>query len=49
MAQGGGSMKNGRDSPGKRLGVKRYGNERVTSGGILVRQRGLKFKPGLNV
>lgn len=49
MAQGGGSLKNGRDSAGKRLGVKRYGNEYVAAGNILIRQRGTRFKPGLNV
>ncbi|MFH1824515.1 MAG: 50S ribosomal protein L27 [Candidatus Firestonebacteria bacterium] len=49
MAKGGGSLKNGRDSAGKRLGVKRYSSERVTAGSILIRQRGTKFKPGLNV
>lgn len=45
----GGSSRNGRDSPGQRLGVKRYGGENVTSGNILVRQRGTKFHPGANV
>ncbi len=47
--KGGGSSRNGRDSKSKRLGVKRFGGERVTSGSILVRQRGTKFKPGNNV
>jgi large subunit ribosomal protein L27 len=47
--KGGGSSRNGRDSRSKRLGVKRYDGERVTSGSILVRQRGTKFKPGNNV
>lgn len=45
----GGSAKNGRDSHSKRLGVKRYGGEVVTAGAILVRQRGTRFAPGLNV
>jgi len=45
----GGSSRNGRDSPGQHLGVKRFGGERVTSGNILVRQRGTKFHPGHNV
>jgi large subunit ribosomal protein L27 len=45
----GGSSKNGRDSESKRLGVKRYGGERVISGNIIVRQRGTKFHPGINV
>ena len=45
----GGSAKNGRDSQSKRLGVKRYGGQRVTTGTILVRQRGTKFAPGVNV
>ena len=47
--KGGGSSKNGRDSKSKRLGVKKYAGERVISGNILVRQRGTKIKPGLNV
>lgn len=47
--KGAGSTKNGRDSNAKRLGVKRFGNERVRAGNILVRQRGMKFKPGANV
>jgi large subunit ribosomal protein L27 len=47
--KGGGSSRNGRDSKSKRLGVKRFDGERVTSGSILVRQRGTKFKPGNNV
>jgi large subunit ribosomal protein L27 len=42
----GGSSGNGRDSIGKRLGVKRFGGQRVTAGSILVRQRGTTFKPG---
>ncbi|MDH5407113.1 MAG: 50S ribosomal protein L27 [Gammaproteobacteria bacterium] len=45
----GGSTRNGRDSESKRLGVKRYGGEVVLAGNILVRQRGTKFHPGLNV
>ena len=45
----GGSSHNGRDSNAKRLGVKRYGGERVTSGSILIRQRGTRIHPGLNV
>ena len=45
----GGSSKNGRDSQSKRLGVKRYGGEQVVSGNILVRQRGTRFHPGVNV
>jgi large subunit ribosomal protein L27 len=47
--KGGGSSGNGRDSQSKRLGVKRFDGESVTSGSILVRQRGTKFKPGHNV
>ena len=47
--KGAGSTKNGRDSNAKRLGVKRFGGETVTAGNILVRQRGMKFKPGTNV
>jgi len=45
----GGSTRNGRDSESKRLGVKRYGGEDVLAGNILVRQRGTRFHPGLNV
>jgi large subunit ribosomal protein L27 len=45
----GGSTGNGRDSEGKRLGVKKFGGELVKSGNILVRQRGTKFHPGRNV
>lgn len=45
----GGSSKNGRDSAGRRLGVKRYGGEHVLAGNIIVRQRGTKFYPGKNV
>lgn len=44
-----GSSRNGRDSAGKRLGVKRYGGQQVTAGSILVRQRGTTFHPGSNV
>ena len=44
----GGSVKNGRDSDGKRLGVKRYGGQVVSAGEIIVRQRGSHFKPGSN-
>lgn len=47
--KGGGSSRNGRDSGGQRLGVKRYGGEAVRSGNILVRQKGTKFHPGVNV
>lgn len=45
----GGSSKNGRDSAGRRLGVKRYGGEMVLAGNIIVRQRGTKFYAGENV
>lgn len=45
----GGSSRNGRDSEGRRLGVKKYGGEEVISGNIIVRQRGTKFHPGDNV
>ena len=45
----GGSSRNGRDSNSQRLGVKRYGGMLVTSGSILVRQRGTRIKPGTNV
>ncbi len=44
-----GSSKNGRDSKPKYLGVKHYGGEQVVSGSILIKQKGTKFKPGLNV
>lgn len=47
--KGAGSTKNGRDSNAKRLGVKRFGGEKVKAGNILIRQRGMKFKPGSNV
>ena len=45
----GGSSRNGRDSAGQRLGVKKFGGEAVLAGNILVRQRGTKFWPGENV
>lgn len=47
--KGQGSSRNGRDSNAQRLGVKRFGGEKVISGNILVRQRGTKFHPGINV
>lgn len=47
--KGVGSSRNGRDSNPKRLGVKRYAGERVRAGNILVRQRGTRFHPGVNV
>lgn len=47
--KGQGSVRNGRDSHSKRLGVKRYGGQVVTAGSILVRQRGTKFTAGQNV
>ena len=47
--KGAGSTKNGRDSNAKRLGVKKFGGENVKAGNILIRQRGMKFKPGINV
>jgi large subunit ribosomal protein L27 len=47
--KGGGSTRNGRDSNAQRLGVKKYGGERVLAGNILVRQRGTKIHPGTNV
>ena len=47
--KGGGSSRNGRDSQAQRLGIKEYAGERVTAGSILVRQRGTKIHPGLNV
>ncbi len=51
MAQkkAGGSSRNGRDSAGRRLGVKKFGGEAVLAGNIIVRQRGTKMKPGSNV
>lgn len=45
----GGSTRNGRDSVSKRLGVKRFGGQAVLAGNILIRQRGTKFHPGVNV
>jgi len=45
----GGSGKNGRNSPGQRLGVKTFGSEHVTTGSIIVRQRGTRILPGANV
>ena len=45
----GGSSRNGRDSAGRRLGVKKFGGQIVISGNIIVRQRGTKFHPGSNV
>ncbi|MCL2567112.1 MAG: 50S ribosomal protein L27 [Alphaproteobacteria bacterium] len=45
----GGSSRNGRDSEGRRLGVKKFGGEQVITGNILVRQRGTKFHAGKNV
>jgi len=45
----GGSSNNGRDSAGRRLGVKKFGGEAVIPGNIIVRQRGTKFYPGVNV
>ncbi len=45
----GGSSRNGRDSAGRRLGVKKYGGEFVEAGNIIVRQRGTKWHPGKNV
>ena len=47
--KGGGSSRNGRDSNAQRLGVKKYAGEHVLSGNILIRQRGTRIKPGLNV
>ncbi len=47
--KGQGSVKNGRDSVSKRLGVKKFGNENVIAGNIIIRQRGTKFVPGKNV
>jgi large subunit ribosomal protein L27 len=47
--KGVGSSRNGRDSNSQRLGVKRFGGQQVTAGSILVRQRGTKFHPGINV
>ena len=47
--KGGGSSRNGRDSAGKRLGLKKFGGEQVIAGNIIVRQRGTKYHPGVNV
>jgi large subunit ribosomal protein L27 len=47
--KGQGASRNGRDSAGRRLGVKRFGGQRVRAGHILVRQRGTRFHPGANV
>jgi large subunit ribosomal protein L27 len=47
--KGAGSSRNGRDSHSKRLGVKKYAGEPVLAGNIIVRQRGMRIKPGLNV
>jgi large subunit ribosomal protein L27 len=47
--KGGGSSRNGRDSAGQRLGVKRFGGEKVSAGSIIIRQHGTKFHPGHNV
>jgi len=47
--KGAGSTKNGRDSNAKRLGVKKFGGQQVKAGNILIRQRGMKFRPGANV
>lgn len=47
--KGVGSSRNGRDSESKRLGIKKFGGERVRGGNILARQRGTKWKPGSNV
>jgi large subunit ribosomal protein L27 len=47
--KGGGSSRNGRDSNAQRLGVKAFAGETVTAGSILVRQRGTRFRPGVNV
>ena len=47
--KGGGTTRNGRDSESKRLGVKVYGGQAINAGGIIVRQRGTRVHPGLNV
>ena len=47
--KGAGSTKNGRDSNAKRLGVKKFGGQTAKAGSIIIRQRGMKVKPGLNV
>ena len=49
LKKAGGSSRNGRDSAGRRLGVKKFGSEIVVPGNIIVRQRGTKFHPGSNV
>ena len=45
----GGSSRNGRDTAGRRLGAKKFGGEEVVAGNIIIRQRGTKMKPGINV
>ena len=47
--KGQGSVRNGRDSPGQRLGVKVYGGQHIRIGGIIIRQHGTKYHPGRNV
>jgi large subunit ribosomal protein L27 len=47
--KGGGSTRNGRDSESKRLGVKVYGGQQISAGGIIISQRGTQFHPGVNV
>lgn len=47
--KGGGSTKNGRDTAGKRLGLKKFGGEAVRAGNIIIRQRGTRYHPGRNV
>jgi large subunit ribosomal protein L27 len=47
--KGQGSTRNGRDSVSKRLGVKKFGSEKVVAGNILIRQRGTRYRPGSNV
>jgi len=47
--KGQGSVRNGRDSHSKRLGIKAYGGQTVTAGSILIRQRGTRYQPGRNV
>ena len=47
--KGGGSSKNGRDSQAQRLGIKRFGGQLVKAGEIIVRQRGTRYHPGINV
>ena len=48
-SKAGGSTKNGRNSAGRRLGVKKFGNQKVVAGNIIIRQRGTKYHVGLNV